>query len=420
VVRRALIGLQRCADAERGTHPDVNTMASGSRARILCVDDESNVLDGLRRALRGFFDVTTAVGANEGMDALEQGEEFAVVVSDLRMPVMDGIAFLEHARRTAPDASRVLLTGNADLHSALEAVNRGAIFRFMTKPCAPEALRRALTAAVEQHHLVTSERVLLEQTLHGSIKALTDVLALINPAGFGRAGRVKAIVGAIAERLGHPGRWQLEVAAMLSQIGTVSLPSETVEKLYAGAPLTHSEVVRVERLPRVACDVIASIPRLEEVREILAHQNHRFDGGPRGRTTAGEAIPWGARLLKVAFDFDLLESQGLSSDAAISTLRGRDGWYDPDLLVALAEHLGYGNPAQEVMEIELAAVRSGMVFVEDIRTTTGILLIARGQEVTERLAERIRNSLHMLEARQKVHVIVPARPATPPVAATLP
>jgi hypothetical protein len=207
---------------------------------------------------------------------------------------------------------------------------------------------------------------------------------------------------------------------MLSQIGTVSLPHDMVEKLYTGAPLTHSESVRVERLPRVACDVVASIPRLEEVREILAHQNHRFDGGPAGRTPAGSAIPWGARLLKVAFDFDLLESQGLSPTAAISTLRGREGWYDPDLLVALAEHFGYGNAEQEVIEIELAATRPGMVFVEDIRTTTGILLIARGQEVTERLAERIRNSLHMLQAKQMVHVVVPSRAAEPAVPATLP
>lgn len=394
-------------------------MANGSHARILCVDDEPNVLDGLRRVLRHSFEVAAAVGAAEGMAALEQGDGFAVVVSDLRMPIMDGIAFLEHARQVAPDSTRVLLTGNADLHSALEAVNRGAIFRFMMKPCAPELLHRAIGDAVEQHRLVTSERVLLEQTLHGSIKALTDVLALINPAGFGRAGRVKAIVGAIAERLCHSGRWQVEVAAMLSQIGTVSLPPETVEKLYAGAPLTHSEVVRVERLPRVACEVIASIPRLEEVREILGHQNLRFDGGPAGRTPAGQEIPWGARLLKVAFDFDLLESQGLTPTAAISTLRGREGWYDPELLVALAEHFGYGNPAQEVVEIELAETRPGMVFVEDIRTTTGILLIARGQEVTERLAERIRNSLHMLQAKQKVHVVVPARSADPRVPATI-
>jgi response regulator RpfG family c-di-GMP phosphodiesterase len=373
------------------------------------VDDEPNVLGGLTRVLRSAFEVTTAVGAEEGIAALERQGPFAAIVSDLRMPGMDGIAFLEHARRVAPDSSRLLLTGNADLQSALDAVNRGAIYRFMMKPCTREVLHQAIGAAVEQHRLVTAERVLLEQTLHGSVRALTDVLSLINPTGFGRAARAKAIAGEIVEALGHEGRWQVEVAAMLSQIGTVTLAPETVEKLYAGAPLDYSERICVERLPKIAGDVIASIPRLEEVKEILVHQDCRYEGGDGGTKAArGEAIPWGARLLKLVLDFDLLESQGLARDVAIDTLRGRKGWYDPDLLDALAAHCGYDQPQQRVLEIELAAVRPGMIFVEDIRTTTGILLIARGQEVTERLAERILNFQHVVEAKQKVRVAVSA------------
>jgi len=383
----------------------------GDRARVLCVDDEPNVLEGLRRVLRNSFEITVSAGANEALTCLGQSEEFAVIVSDLRMPVMDGITFFERAREIAPDSTRVLLTGNADLQSALDAVNRGAVFKYLTKPCSPAVLHREIHAAAEQYRHTVDSRALLDQILEGSIKALSEVLALSNPVGFRRATRVKGIVAAIAERLGYTEHWPVEMAAVLSPIGTLGLPPDTLAKLYAGGRLTYLERKHVERLPRVAGDLIASIPRLDEVTEILVHQNLRFDGGAGRNAPLGDAIPWGARLLKVVFDFDLVESQGLSPAAAIGVLRGREGWYDPDFLAALAEHCGYGSAAQRVIEIELAETRAGMIFMEDLRTTTGIMLLARGHVVTDRLAQRIRSSLHMLEARQKVRVVVPDRSA---------
>ena len=149
--------------------------------RILCVDDERAVLDGLSLHLRRRYQVLTAQSGAEGLEILGREAGINVVVSDMRMPVMDGAAFLTRARALVPDVVRVLLTGQADLDSAIAVINEGRIFRFLTKPCPPATMMGALEAAVEQHRLITSERVLLEQTLHGSIKALTDILALANP-----------------------------------------------------------------------------------------------------------------------------------------------------------------------------------------------------------------------------------------------
>src|SRR5918911_2964995 len=160
--------------------------------RVLCVDDEPNVLEGLRRTLGGHYRVRTAVGGAAGLEAIEREGPFAVVVSDLRMPEMDGVAFLSRVRQRSPDTVRVLLTGQADLDAAIAAVNEGHIFRFLSKPCAQPVLFQALAAAEEQYRLITAERVLLEQTLYGSIKALTDILALAVPSAFGRAVRAKA------------------------------------------------------------------------------------------------------------------------------------------------------------------------------------------------------------------------------------
>lgn len=385
---------------------------SGPLPRILCVDDEPHVLDALARILRRHFDVTVAVGGPAGLSAIEQSEPFAVVVSDQRMPEMDGVSFLATVRERSPDAVRILLTGYADTAAAIRAVNEGAVFRFLTKPIGGEDLQRTLTAAAEQHRLITAEKVLLEQTLHGSIKAVTDILALVNPAGFGRALRAKEIVGGLAAQLQVANAWQIEIAAMLSQVGSVTLPNETVHKLYHGEKLTLNESLAVARLPRVAAELVGNIPRMEEVRGLLASMDLRYDGSNSEVGLKEEAIPLGSRMLKVALDFDVLESQGMDPGIAVEALRGRRGWYDAKLLDALAALRDTGAP-QTVREIELRKVETGMILADDVRTETGMLLIARGQQVTPRMVDRIRGTLTINSLRQLVRVTLPQPPAKP-------
>src|ERR1700693_2988345 len=144
-------------------------MQKNARPSILCIDDEPHVLDGLARTLRSHYVVETATEAKVALEILRTAEPFAAVMSDQRMPQMTGVQLLAHARAVAPASVRVLLTGQADVESAIAAVNDGNVFRFLTKPCATDVLLKALDACCEQHRLITSEKVLLEQTLHGSI-----------------------------------------------------------------------------------------------------------------------------------------------------------------------------------------------------------------------------------------------------------
>jgi response regulator RpfG family c-di-GMP phosphodiesterase len=376
--------------------------------RVLCVDDDAGTLDVLRRTLADIFDVVTAEGPFEALDLFEAGERFAVVVSDLEMPLMDGVSLLSAIREAAPATVRVLLTGHADLPSAIAAVNRGSIFRFLTKPCDRDVFRRAVSAAVEQHRLITAERVLLEQTLYGSVKALTDVLALVSPGAFGRAVRIRDLVAPIAGEAPDNGGWQVEIAAMLCQVGSVTLPAATAERLYDGRALTQAEDRMVARLPDVAADLVASIPRLEGVRSILLHHGRRFDGrgtppgGPRG-----EDLPWGARLLAVARDFDVLRTQGVEQDAAFETLRQRHGWYDPTLVERFAAEHGLQSD-RAVAEVAIRALTPGMVLAEDLRSEAGLLLVARGQQISWRMTQRIQNVSHLLGAKTRVHVYLTA------------
>jgi CheY-like chemotaxis protein len=355
---------------------------------VLCVDDEPNVLEGLALNLRRRYEVLKANGGGAGLEILQKDKEIAVIISDMRMPGMNGATFLAEARKLAPHATRILLTGQADLDSAIAAVNEGQIFRFLTKPCPPPILVGVVDAAAEQNRLLLSERVLLEQTLYGSIKALTEILALASPASFGRVARIRDWVSGLSAKLGSPGFWQAEVAAMLSQLGCILLPPEVAEKASSGQSLSGQEQKMAGRVLEVTERMLSDIPRLEVVRGILAASGAAQPARSAAFTPSEQAlVQRGAQLLKVALDYDALESrEGLD---ALRTMRATDG-YDPAVLDALTS-LVEARRAEGVRELPLAAVRAGMVFAADLRLLNGTLLIARGHEVTAGLLERLSN-----------------------------
>jgi response regulator RpfG family c-di-GMP phosphodiesterase len=375
-------------------------MTGSPRTKILCVDDEPNVLAGLALHLGRPYEMSTAGDGATALHLMETAGPFAVVMSDMRMPGMDGATFLHRACELAPDTTRLLLTGHADLSAAIAAVNDGHIFRFLTKPCPPDQLLIACAAAVRQHELVSAEHVLLDQTLHGSIKALMDVLALTHPAAFGRSLRIRGHVTELAATIGLRDRWQVVLAAMVSQLGCISLTDEVAEKLYYGRPLDPEERAAVERVPDVTRQILASIPRLEGVLAILERMH-----GPLSpaRIDPADPIAIGARLLRLVSEYEALEVGGMEPAAAIETLRGRGG-YDPTLLDAF-QGLHHETAVEEVREIPMAAVREGMVFAQDVLLANGVLLVARGFEVTAGFVARARNYPRGT-VREPVRVIV--------------
>src|SRR6202034_2679408 len=187
-----------------------------------------------------------------------------------RMPGMDGATLLKHVKQLYPETTRILLTGEPGRDAAISAVNEGQIFRFLTKPCPPDQLRSAIEAGVAHHRLLIAEKVLLQETLIGCIKALVDILAITNPVAFGRSTRLRRLSAELAAALEIKGFWQLEAAAMLSQIGFISLPIELVDKLYYGQRLTPEEKTVAEGVPQVAQNLLGRIPRMEPVLEILS------------------------------------------------------------------------------------------------------------------------------------------------------
>ena len=362
------------------------------KPHILCVDDEPQVLESLKLNLRRLYVVSTASSGPEALALLDQASDIAVIVSDMRMPQMNGAVFLAKARQKAPDAIRLLLTGHSDIDAAVAAVNDGQIFRFLTKPCAPMALLDAVASAVAQHRLVTSERVLLEQTLHGSIKALTDLLALVNPIAFGRSMRIAQLVRQLADRIHLKERWQLEVAAMLSQIGHVTLPEQVAEKAYYDLPMSPDEERLIQGLPAVVDKLLSNIPRLDVVLAILRNcKVGQLTTSDSAQLDAAQALvaKRGVEILKLAIDCDILESaSGTPFHSVIRTLRSRAGVYATDLLDAL-DAVRNAEVAPGICTLTMRDLNVGMVFAEDVKTPNGVLLVARGYQITQRVLERM-------------------------------
>jgi len=355
--------------------------------KILLVDDDSNILDGYRRSLSREFLMETAQGGEQALKLVAGNGPYAVVVSDMRMPGMDGIQLLSRIKVQSPDTIRVMLTGNAEIETAINAINEGSIFRFLTKPCSKEMMAKTLTAALVQYRLVTAERQLLEQTLSGTVHVLTDVLSLVNPTAFGRAERARRYIHHIVTsmKLGNP--WQYEVAAMMSQLGCVTLAPETIEAVYNGEKLSSTEQAQYDAHPSVAYGLLSKIPRLEPIAWMIEHQNRpvrEVDESERSD------MRMGAEILRLTLAYEQLIHKGTSRTEAAHRLASQNKGFSPEFFEALVT-LDPNAENGEIRKCRIEELSAGMIIQEEVRTGEGALLVSKGQEVTAPLLIKLKN-----------------------------
>ncbi len=346
-----------------------------ANTRILFVDDDERLLKGIVRQQGDDFDITTASGPMEALALLQNEGPFAVVVSDMRMPEMNGSQLLKRVRDISPDSVRMILTGFAELHTTIEAVNEGHIFRFLAKPCDEHVMSTSLQAGLRQYKLVEAERELLEGTLHGSVKVLADVLSLVSPLAFGQSTRVKATVDGILKRVPIQDQWQLEIAAMLSSLGCVTLPTDLLTRKLNGKPLPAEEQSQYDKHPELARDLIRSIPRMEEVSAIVAGQFRN------GAPPQSNAVQRKSRILELALAFDFLELSSESPLHALNRLKSSGVLYEQDLLDALGEFVKHERNVQ-IQLLDISEVKEGMVIADDLFNSNGTLLMSKGQKVS--------------------------------------
>jgi response regulator RpfG family c-di-GMP phosphodiesterase len=359
--------------------------------KILLVDDDPLILEGYRRSLCREFPMETALGGQAGLTLAAENGPYAVVVSDMRMPGMDGLQLLTAIKAQWPDTIRVMLTGNADMQTAVNAINEGSIFRFLNKPCSKEVMAKTLTAALVQYGLVTAEKQLLEQTLSGSIQVLTEVLSLVNPAAFSRAERARRYIHHVvtAMKLGNP--WQYEVAAMMSQLGCVTLPSETIDAVYSGKALSPNEQAQYDSHPQVAYNLLSKIPRLEPIAWMIGRQNQPLPGaGPADSQSV--QIQQGSEILRLTLAYENLIHKGKSRTEAAHTLSRQNKECSPDFFKALVT-LDPNAEEGETRRCRIEDLMPGMIIQQEVRTADSTLLVAKGQEATAPLLLKLKNFL---------------------------
>lgn len=375
--------------------------------RILCVDDEVNVLDAFRRTLRRDFEISVAAGGEEALAMIAESEPFAVVMSDMRMPGMNGLEFLSRVKVQTPDSARIMLTGNSDQQTAVDAVNQGNIFRFLTKPCLPEALIAALNEGCERYRLLTVEKDLLEQTLSQSLRVLLDILAIVNPTAFNRTGSIRKLARHMADHRGVEKAWEVEFAAMLSQIGCVSVPEEILSKVVSGSPLSNQETGLYHRHPSIGRELIGRIPRLENVSEMIGLQNDRFDTSAQSTD-----VTVGAAILRAALDYDRLLLRGMSSVTAIASMTDRSENYDPAAILSLKACVDASPSADVVVrDLTVGELAPGMYLQAPLTSLRGSTLLPSGQEITRSLILRLNHLVESGIVADRIHVGVPL-PAT--------
>ncbi|MEQ9409500.1 MAG: response regulator [Fuerstiella sp.] len=365
---------------------------TGTSETVLFVDDDENILKSFRRQFRTVMDIETARGAEEALKLFADDRRFAVVISDMRMPGMSGIELLSRVKAQAADTVRMMLTGYADLQVTIDAVNAGNIFRFLTKPCSQTVLEKAIRDGLEQYRLVTAERELLEGTLHGSIRVLSEMLSLANPLAFGRTSQVQRIALAIGADQQIPNLWDLKIAAMLFPLGCVILSEATLDRVLAGQVISDREQTTFSQHAAIAGKILSNIPRLESVAEIVAYQDKGFDGSGNPQSNVqGTSIPLGARILKVASDFEIAYRRIGNTSEAFRNLEQNSRFYDPSVLESLRNALHNGICQSSRVEFRAHELREGMVLATDVRTRDGKLMISGGQELTETILRRLRD-----------------------------
>ena len=414
---------------------------------LLCVDDEANILSALRRLFRPHgYTVLTAGGGEEGLEILAR-EPVDLIISDMRMPVMDGARFLGEARKRHPDTVRLLLTGYADMESTIEAINAGQISRYISKPwndqdvllTVREALERkqlekekarlealtrsqndelkSLNASLEQKvEARTAELRIahdkLKQNFLTSIRVFSNLIELREGAMSGHSRRVADLARKMAIHLGFNATDAQDVmlAGLLHDVGKIGLRDELLSK-----PVSHmtgDELGQLHRHPVAGQSALMALENLRKAGTLIRAHHERWDGQGYPDGLSGLAIPIGARLLAVANDFDGLQTGTLTprklrqEEALAFIQQNRGKRYCPQSVDALAAVLGSTESAPAVGNIvSTAALKPGMVLARDLVTPEGVMLLAADFVLDDGLIRQLRE----LEASEGRRLAIPIR-----------
>ncbi len=397
--------------------------APDPRNRILVIDDEQIVLIALSGALRREgYEVTALANPLDGLELIQK-ESFGVIITDQQMPQLSGLEFLAQAKQHQPDASRILITAVLSLSVAIDAINKGEIYRFIIKPWLREELLAAVKNAVQRFELIRSNAALyeatrvmnadlsakvaqiaeqnqrldhlnqfLQQNLQRSIQLSVKTLEIFNPVLANQSRRVLELCKAMAARLelSHDDRQVFEIAASLHDIGLVGTPRALIRKwLTDPAQLDDTELVAIQRHPIAGQELASFAHNLEGVGVVIRAHHERFDGSGYPDGLAREQIPWLARLLAVAVAYAHCAAEG---ESAVENIRNASGSaFDPEAVRAFVRSLPHAAVPRRQREVLISELTPGMVLASGIYTSNGVLLIPAGEALSSPHIDKLKN-----------------------------
>ncbi len=354
--------------------------------RILLVDDDPLCLQAWQHSLQSRFDLSVAIGPEEGLAQVRADGNFAVIAADIHMPNMSGIEFLKQVRRLSPESVRLVITADEAPATAADSVNACGVFRLLHKPIHPNELASILKEAMAQYRIQLLESELLDKTLKSCISVLTDILLIIHPAAFGKANQIRALVIQFCDQYPVEKTWELEIAAMMSQLGCVTVPADTLVRAEQGGHLSGDEQAMLADHTRIASQLLEKIPRLERVASLIAVQTKQFAAlsGEQDLPLAVES-----RILRAAIITQSIVAAGGDLNTALQTLRQEADVYGTELLEAIGKVIG--TPPRPTRKIPFSDLRSGMVMAKALVSESGTLLLQSGTPVSSLTLMRLQN-----------------------------
>lgn len=368
-------------------------------SKILFIDDEASLLNAIQRRYGFEYEVTTASSGQEGLDLLQSDGPFAVVLTDMRMPQMNGIEFLVKARLIAPDTVYIMLTGNQDQATAIQALNQGQVFRFLNKPCNNVDLQAALQAGLKQYRLVTGEKELLHKTFCGAIGVLTDLLESSHPEFFSCSADIEEMASRLRQDMKIEDRWEFRVAAKLSLIGFALMPQAERASYLSCSTEDAPWLASIERASALGARMIQHIPRLESVAEMIAATSKTDGHIPSAQ---GEARPdlvaVGAVLLRVAMHANHLACCGVEAEQGIGRITEALPRLPSEIRAGL-EEAWPDTAAKPIVELALKDLNEGMILAEDVVGNGGAVLVRRGRRLSATIVAKLRCHEELIRAK---------------------
>ncbi len=419
----------------------MSPVAAKEAASLLFVDDEANVLSSLKRLFRPHgYRIFTAESGAEALQIMQR-EHIDLVISDMRMPQMNGAQFLEQVNQHWPDTVRILLTGYAELEATVDAINKGHIYRYIAKPWEDTDIVLSIQHALRQKELEKANRGLeeltrkqneelkelnanlelkvkarteelrqamsflevaherLKQGFITSIRVFANLIEMREGAMSGHSHRVAELARDIARKMGMSDAEMQDVflAALLHDVGKIGLPDYLLEKPYAA--LTQEERVMVMRHPVKGEMALMALEQLQGAAKLIRCHHEHYDGHGFPDGLHGLEIPQGARIIALANEYDSAQAGTLLSkhlkqpDAVLYIQEGRGKRYDPTVVDAFMKVLAEKGTMQVIQEVAVSPeqAQSGMVLSRDLISPQGDLLLSREHVLDRSLVEQIRS-----------------------------